>query len=52
VGRLAQHAERSNAYAALQRLKVVYSVPQVAVRLHEISSDDRRMLAFWIDYWN
>ncbi len=37
--------------AALQILNVIFSVPQVSVRLHELSPEHRRMIGFWMHYW-
>jgi len=39
------------ASAALQILNVLFSVPQLSVRLGEISPDHRRMIGFWMRYW-
>ncbi|MGE9270226.1 MAG: glycoside hydrolase family 36 protein, partial [Verrucomicrobiales bacterium] len=37
--------------AALQLLNVLFSVPQISVRLADISEDHRAMLKFWLGYW-
>jgi len=37
--------------AAFQLLNVLFSVPQVSVRLAEIPKDHAAMLRFYIDYW-
>lgn len=36
--------------AALQLLHVLFSVPQISVRLNEVPEDHRRMLHFWLDF--
>lgn len=38
--------------AALQLLNILFSVPQVSVRLEEISPEHREMVRFWLGYWN
>jgi alpha-galactosidase len=45
------HPDESVESAALQLLNVLFSVPQISVRLAEISPDHREMLNFWIGYW-
>ncbi len=37
--------------AAFQLLNVLFSVPQVSVRLGDIPEDHAEMIRFWIDYW-
>ena len=37
--------------AALQILNVIFSVPQVSVRLTDVSDDHRQMISFWMNYW-
>lgn len=37
--------------AALQFLAILFSVPQISVRLAEIPESHRRMLRFWLDFW-
>lgn len=37
--------------AALQILNVLFSVPQLSVRLAEISPEHRQMIGFWMGYW-
>jgi len=37
--------------AALQILNVMFSVPQVSVRLNEVSAEHREMIGFWMKYW-
>lgn len=39
------------ASAALQLLNILFSVPQVSVRIDEIPEDHRQMLAFWLGFW-
>lgn len=38
-------------HAALQILNILYSVPQLSVRLKEIPDDHLDMIRFWFDYW-
>lgn len=38
--------------AALQLLNILYTVPQVSVKLREIPKDHLEMTRFYIDYWN
>jgi alpha-galactosidase len=37
--------------AALQILNILFSVPQLSVRLDRVSEQHRQMIKFWIDYW-
>lgn len=37
--------------AALQLLNVLFSVPQISVRLEDIPDDHREMVRFWNAYW-
>jgi len=37
--------------AALQIINVLFSVPQISVRLAEVSPEHRRMIGFWKSYW-
>ncbi|MGB0743289.1 MAG: glycoside hydrolase family 36 protein [Opitutales bacterium] len=46
------HPEESVEAAALQLLNIIFSVPQISVRLAEISPEHRQMLKFWLGYWN
>lgn len=45
------HPDEPVASAALQILNVLFSVPQLSVRLGEISPDHRKMIGFWMRYW-
>jgi alpha-galactosidase len=38
--------------AALQILNILYSVPQLSVRLEEIPENHLNMIRFWFKYWN
>jgi len=38
--------------AALQILNILFSVPQLSVKLNEIPADHKEMVKFWIGYWN
>lgn len=37
--------------AALQILNILFTVPQLSVRLEKIPEDHLKMTSFWIDYW-
>ena len=45
------HNEESPEEAALQFLNILFSVPQISVRLAEIPESHRKMLRFWLDFW-
>ena len=45
------HPDEPVASAALQILNVLFSVPQLSVRLGEISLEHRKMIGFWLNYW-
>lgn len=45
------HPSEPVASAALQLLNVLFSVPQVSVRLAEVSPEHRKMIGFWLHYW-
>lgn len=45
------HPEESVETAALQLLNILFSVPQISMRLAEISPEHRQMLKFWLNYW-
>ncbi|MDX5584568.1 MAG: alpha-galactosidase [Aureibaculum sp.] len=38
--------------AALQILNIIYSVPQLSVKLAEIPDTHLEMIRYWFDYWN
>ncbi|OJJ16192.1 hypothetical protein BKI52_34960 [marine bacterium AO1-C] len=38
--------------AALQLLNILYSVPQLSVKLKEIPARHLKMIKFWFNYWN
>jgi alpha-galactosidase len=38
--------------AAFQFLNIIFSVPQVSLRLEDIPDDHREMIRFYTDYWN
>lgn len=46
------HPDESVEAAALQVLNILFSVPQISVRLAEISPEHQQMLKFWMGYWN
>lgn len=45
------HPDEPVASAALQLLNVLFSVPQLSVRLADVSPEHRRMIGFWLRYW-
>ena len=45
------HPNEPVASAALQILNVLFSVPQLSVRLAEVSPEHRKMIGFWLRYW-
>ncbi len=45
------HPDEPVESAALQILNILFSVPQISVRLPEVSEDHRRMIGFWMRYW-
>jgi len=45
-------SEETVEQAALQILNILYSVPQLSVRLAEIPEEHLNMIRFWFDYWN
>ena len=45
------HPDEPVASAALQILNVLFAVPQLSVRLAEISPEHRKMIGFWLSYW-
>ena len=46
------HYEDTVESAALQILNILFSVPQLSVKLNGIPDDHREMVRFWIGYWN
>jgi alpha-galactosidase len=48
---IAWHANEPVSSAALQILNVIFSVPQISVRLGEVSPQHRKMIGFWMTYW-
>ncbi len=38
--------------AALQFVNIIFSVPQISVRLDRIPEDHKAMLRFWLSFWN
>jgi len=45
------HPDESPQRAALQLLNVLFSVPQISVRLDRINESHRKMLQFWLRFW-
>ncbi len=45
------HLEEPVEHAALQILNVLFSVPQLSVRLRELPPDHLEMVRFWTGYW-
>lgn len=46
------HGDDPVEHAALQILNIMFSVPQISVRLNEIPQQHKDMIAFWMKYWN
>jgi alpha-galactosidase len=46
------HVQEPVEKAALQLLNILFTVPQVSVKLREIPKDHLEMTRFYIDYWN
>lgn len=46
------HPDEAAEEAALQILNILFAVPQLSVRLDQVSDGHRRMIGFWIGYWN
>ena len=46
------HPQEPVEKAALQLLNILFTVPQVSVRLREIPKDHLAMTKFYVDYWN
>ena len=44
------HPEDAVQHAALQILNIIFSVPQISVRLNEVPQEHKDMIAFWMDY--
>lgn len=45
------HEDEPVEAAALQILNILFSVPQLSVRLDTVSERHAQMIKFWIDYW-
>lgn len=45
------HPDEPVESAALQLLNVLFSVPQISVKLADVSPEHREMLGFWLRYW-
>jgi alpha-galactosidase len=45
------HREEPVESAALQLASVLFSVPQISVRLDQISEKQKQMLRFYLDFW-
>lgn len=45
------HYDEAVETAALQYLNVLFSVPQISVRLNDIPADHRQMVSFYTEYW-
>ena len=46
------HYDEPVEIAALQFLNILFSVPQVSVRLADVPLAHREMVTFWVDYWS
>ena len=44
------HPEEPVQHAALQILNIIFSVPQISVRLNEVPKEHKDMVAFWMAY--
>lgn len=45
------HHSEAVEVAALQLLNIIFSVPQISIRLADIPEDHFKMLSFYMDYW-
>jgi alpha-galactosidase len=45
------HRDDTPESAALQLLSVLFSVPQISVRIDELSDAHRELLRFWLSFW-
>ncbi|BBI31507.1 glycoside hydrolase family 36 protein [Cohnella abietis] len=45
------HPQEAVASAALQIINVLFSVPQISVRIDQLPADHQEMLAFWLRFW-
>ncbi len=45
------HGEEGAETATLQIINVLFAVPQISVRLDELSPDHAAMLKFWLRFW-
>ena len=45
------HYDDSVESAALQFANIIFSVPQVSVKIDKIPSDHKKMLSFYLDFW-
>ncbi len=45
------HVEDTVESAALQLISALYSVPQISMRIDELSDDHKKMLAYYLDFW-
>jgi len=45
------HPDDTVEHAALQILNVLFSVPQLSVRLNQVPEDHLAMVRFWTEYW-
>lgn len=48
----AWHDNEAVEHAALQILNILFSVPQLSVKLDNFSHQHNQMIRFWINYWN
>lgn len=49
---IAWHHDEQVEQAALQLTNILFSVPQLSVKLAEVSEDHRQMIMHWTQYWN
>ncbi len=45
------HRDAAPETAALQFLNVIFSVPQISMKMEKLSESHRKMLHFWLDFW-
>jgi alpha-galactosidase len=45
------HPDEQVELAALQIINVIFSVPQISVRLERLSAQHTKMLSFWLSFW-
>ena len=46
------HNDEPCEYAALQFINIIFSVPQISVKLAKLPENHKKMLKFYLDFWN